>query len=141
MNVVEFSQLYNRVRYLLKIKRYSQEMLAEYLGVPQTTLSRWLTEGSQKNLFPHLERLLTLWPDVNPEWLYRNIGEPFGVGHSVVGQGDRALAAMQAKVEQLEAELSAERHLNRQLTAKLLIDGVGDKAAVTSIGKAAEGHE
>lgn len=115
-------------------------MLAEYFGVPQTTLSRWLTEGSQKNLFSHLEGLLALWPDVNPDWLYRDRGEPLGSGENARAD-EEVLAEMRAKVQQLEAELSAERQLNRQLTAKLLIDGVGDKAAATSIGRASEGHE
>lgn len=56
-------------------------------------------------------------------------------------QSSEALSMMQAKLEQLEAELSEERRMNRQLTAKLLIDGVGDKSAVTNTGKTAEGHE
>lgn len=38
----------------------------------------------------------------------------------------------------MEAE---ERRLNRQLTARMLVDGVGDKAAVTNTGKVADGHE
>lgn len=41
----------------------------------------------------------------------------------------------------LEQELAEERRLNRQLTTRLLVDGVGDKGVATNIGKASEGHE
>lgn len=138
--MAECMQLFERIRYLLKIKRYSQEVFAEYLGIPQTTLSRWLKEGGQKNLFPHLEKLLELWSDVNPEWLYRGLGEPFLEAAATAATSAESVMEMQAKLERLEAELWEERTLNRRLTTRLLIDGAGDKDAAPGIGKTADGQ-
>ena len=42
------------------------------------------------------------------------------------------------RIRILESELAEERRLNRQLTAKLLIDGVGDKHVASNTGKTGE---
>lgn len=42
------------------------------------------------------------------------------------------------RIRILESELAEERRLNRQLTAKLLIDGVGDKYVASNTGKTGE---
>ena len=41
-------------------------------------------------------------------------------------------------MQEMERELAEERRLNRQLTARLLVDGVGDKGAASSTGKTGE---
>ena len=61
-------------------------------------------------------------------------GEPFGTGSSA---REREL---EAEVERLKSELAEADRVNRQLSARLLIDGVGDKNAATGIDKAADGQ-
>ncbi len=43
-------------------------------------------------------------------------------------------------MKRLKNELAETDRVNRQLSARLLIDGVGDKNAATGIGKAADGQ-
>lgn len=49
-------------------------------------------------------------------------------------------AGLQARMQEMERELAEERRLNRQLTARLLVDGVGDKGVASGTGKAGEGR-
>ncbi len=49
-------------------------------------------------------------------------------------------ADLQRRIVELEAELKEERRLNRRLTERVLAV-IGDKAAATGIGKAADGQE
>ncbi|EGW51340.1 hypothetical protein HMPREF1022_01549 [Desulfovibrio sp. 6_1_46AFAA] len=53
--------------------------------------------------------------------------------------GERVKELEQAKA-QLEKELAEERRLNRQLTTRLLMDGIGDKGVATNTGKTGEEH-
>ena len=53
--------------------------------------------------------------------------------------GERVKELEQAKA-QLEQELAEERRLNRQLTTRLLMDGIGDKGVATNTGKTGEEH-
>lgn len=67
-------------------------------------------------------------------WMVSGKGEPFGTGSSA---REREL---EAEVERLKSELAEADRVNRQLSARLLIDGVGDKNAATGIDKAADGQ-
>ena len=72
-------------------------------------------------------------------WLVTGEGEPYemaGISPPHPDVNER----YETEIQNLREELAEERRLNRQLTAKLLIDGVGDKAAATNTGKAADGH-
>ena len=53
---------------------------------------------------------------------------------------ERQLDEARAKISALEAELREADRLNRELTARLLVDGVGDNTAASSTGKASDGH-
>ena len=53
---------------------------------------------------------------------------------------ERQLDEARAKISALEAELREADRLNRKLTARLLVDGVGDNTAASSTGKASDGH-
>ena len=48
---------------------------------------------------------------------------------------ERQLDEVRAKISALEAD-----RLNRKLTARLLVDGIGDNTAASSTGKASDGH-
>jgi len=53
---------------------------------------------------------------------------------------ERQLDEVRAKISALEAELREADRLNRKLTARLLVDGIGDNTAASSTGKARDGH-
>ena len=53
-------------------------------------------------------------------------------------EGHKSVHSLQARMQEMERELAEERRLNRQLTARLLVDGVGDKGAASSTGKTGE---
>lgn len=127
-------QLFERVELILSLKKMARYALAEKLGIKQNTFTRYFCPEHQGKIAPHLWEILNIFPDVNRDWLFFEEGEPFS--ETKADEGDLA-----TKIAQLQGELDAERVLNRQLMTRILIDGVGDKGAVTSIGKAADGHE
>ena len=53
---------------------------------------------------------------------------------------ERQLDEARAKIAALEAELREADRLNRKLTARLLVDGVGDNADANNTGKASDGY-
>lgn len=53
---------------------------------------------------------------------------------------EQELEEARATIAALEAELREASRLNRQLTTRLQVDGVGDNAAVTRTGKTGDGH-
>lgn len=133
--------LFKRVIELAKIKEGSVKGLAEKLGMLRQTFNGYLCESREANLWPLLPRLLALYPDISRDWLYFGDGEMFGGKSTKQGMNEEALADALNQVKELQAELAEERRINRQLTARLLIDGVGDKPASPAIGKAADGQE
>lgn len=136
-------ELFERILYLVEmLANNSQAKFARTIGAQQTTFNGYLNrEGQRKIRKALLDEILIAYPKVSRDWLYFGEGEAFheGVAKSAPTLG--RVAELEAQVNQLQEELADERRLSRQLTAKLLIDGVGDKGAVTSIGKAADGHE
>lgn len=134
-------ELYERIRFLAEKKGYSLAKLAKAVGFPQQTFHQWLKPGSQKNLWEHLPKILGLFPEVRPEWLYMGQEPAFHDGTQAEPAPSVAeVEALKARVSELEAELRQADRLNRQLTTKILIDGVGDQVAATNTGKVGEGH-
>ena len=129
--------LYNRVKELAKKKEGTDSGLAEKLGMARQTFQGYLNEKRQHNLWPLLPLILNLYSDVSREWLYFGEGEMFGQTESAKQEREKLLAENQ----NLRQELDAANRLNRQLTARLLLDGVGDKTASPGSGKAADGQE
>lgn len=138
-------QLYERIRVLVQDRGVSQAKLAEIIGVYPQKFSQWLNEKSQKNLWEHLPKILDTFPDIRPEWLYYDDGPMLRdttapqAEQSSLGLEQQLIEA-RAKIAALEAELREADRLNRKLTARLLVDGVGDNVAATSTGKASDGH-
>lgn len=76
-------------------------------------------------------------------WLVTGEGDPYGqedTAATSADDSDEGVQALQARMQEMERELAEERRLNRQLTARLLVDGVGDKGAASSTGKTGEGR-
>lgn len=135
-------QLFERIRFLAQEKGIPQSKLGEIIGIYPQKFSQWLSEKSQKNLWEHLPKILENFPDVRPEWLYYEDGPMFREAGSPPPSRDleRQLDEAQARIAALEAELREADRLNRKLTARLLVDGVGDNTAASSTGKAGDGH-
>lgn len=119
-------QLYERIRFLSKIKEKSLSAFSEKLGYQQNTFNGYLKESRQSNLWEILPQILELYPDVSRDWLY------FGEGEMLI-QNEKAspetIQELKAKIHELEQELSETNKINRQLTARLLIEGTPEKDA------------
>ena len=63
-------KLFERIRKISKHSFGSDKALAEALDIPQSTFSAWLNVKRQDNLWPHLEKISALRPDLRREWLY-----------------------------------------------------------------------
>ena len=63
-------ELYERIRYLAEKKGVSFAKLAKELGIPQQTFHQWLKPGSQRNIWEHLPKIIEIFPDIRPAWLY-----------------------------------------------------------------------
>lgn len=101
-------------------KGVSLAKIATHIGESPQTFGKWLTLGSQRNLWAHLPKIEELFPDVRPDWLWRGIGPIFWDGSGEESQPPVSIGDLQKKVTELEAELKEERALNRRLTERLL---------------------
>lgn len=119
-------QLYERVKILAKIRAKSVSALSEKLGIAQTTFNGYLKESRQSNLWEILPQILKLYPDVNRDWLYFGEGEMLDKSEKA---SPETIQELKAKIQELEQELSETNKINRQLTARLLIEGTPEKDA------------
>lgn len=100
-------QLFERVRYICEIMDISQSKIARHLGVSQSSLNQWLKPGSQKNFFEHLPKILELFPDVRPQWLYMGEEPVFRDGTCAApAPGAERLAALEAENTRCAGALS-----------------------------------
>lgn len=123
---------------LAERKNISLAKIAEIIGVYPQKFNQWLNEKSQKNLWEHLPKILDAMPDVRGEWLYMGQEPAFKNGGTAEDLPTRnEMQALKDENERLKAELAEADRINRKLTARMLIDGVGDKDASHNTAKAA----
>lgn len=122
-------QLYERIRFLAKIKEKSLSAFSEKLGYQQNTFNGYLKESRQNNLWEILPQILQLYPDVSRDWLYFGEGEMLDTSEKA---SPETIQELKAKIQELEQEVTEERKINRQLTARLLIEGTPEKDAAKS---------
>lgn len=135
-------ELFERVKKLATEVAGSQTSLAKKLGLSQQTFSGYLKAERQNNLWPLLPQMLVQFPEISRDWLYFGEGEMLG---DLGAHPDKeARLAEQQELEnlreenhRLKAELAEADRVNRKLTARMLIDGVGDKDASNNTAKAA----
>lgn len=115
----------------------------DFLGISPGKRQKW-SQGQ----WPSAEDLENLHDKLgfSYRWLITGEGEPFeedGPPPQTEREAElqARLAELEREKEMLTAELREADRLNRQLTTRLLVDGVGDKGAATNIGKAGEGQE
>lgn len=114
-------ELFERIRYISTVKDISLAKMAKTLDIPQQTFHQWLKPGSQKNLWEHLPKILEMFPDVRPEWLYMDQGAALRDGTAPEPLPTvEEMTALKTRVAELESELREADRLNRRLTERLL---------------------
>ncbi|WP_455784338.1 hypothetical protein [Bilophila wadsworthia] len=141
-------ELFQRIDEIIKKKGSSRKAVAVELNIPQSTFTRYFCVSQQDKLASLLWKLSELWPDVPRDWLFFGEGDEPKISPQPPIDAMEELARAKEEVKRLSEilakerqELEEERRLNRQLTARLLVDGVGDKHGLPGIGKAADGQE
>lgn len=121
-------QLYERLLKLVELfENNSQTQFAKRLCIPQPTFFGYLnSDGQEKIRKSLLDKILAIYPEVNREWLFFGEGEPLSGTKAMSGVPCRE---EKRRIAELEAELTEERRLNRDLTRRLLKDSVGRGAA------------
>lgn len=122
-------ELFQRILQLVEVlTENSQARFARSIGISQQTFNNYLNlEGQQKIRKTLLDTILSVYPKISRNWLFFGEGEIFSTGEDSVPKTICALDEKDRRVAELEAELKEERRLNRDLTRRLLVDGVGDK--------------
>lgn len=82
--------LFQRVRDVVKKFSNSQADFAAQLGLQLTTFNGYLNEKRENNLWPHLGKILEIYPQVSREWLYFGEGEMLRTQASSVTPVDKA---------------------------------------------------
>lgn len=129
-------ELFERIRYLAKNKGYSLSKIAEHLGQSQQNFNKWFNKKTQRRLWEYLPKILELFPDIRPEWLYMGQEPAFRNGTQAEVQPTRdEMEELKRENERLKSELAEADRLNRKLTARLLVEGTTDKGAATAAGQ------
>jgi hypothetical protein len=68
-------ELFQRVNRVAQEIAGSQVKLAEALGIIPRTLNGYLNEARQKKLWPLLDKILAVYPQLSRAWLYNGEGE------------------------------------------------------------------
>lgn len=121
--------------------RASKLALAKYLSISQGKLQKW--ESGQVPQPDDLKLLHDTF-GLSYAWLITGDGEPLEeqakpeqVEAWRLEEIEKENYSLKIRLEETEAELREERSLNRKLTARLLVEGTTDKAAITATAKAA----
>lgn len=117
-------ELYQRLLQLVELlANNSQAKFAKGVGLSQQTFNNYLNpDGQQRIRKSLLDKVLTIYPEVNRDWLFFDEGEPL-VGKKTASDALLCQNDKDRRIADLEAELAEERRLNRRLTQRLLDDG------------------
>lgn len=70
------SKLFERVKYIASKLAGSQAILSEQLGINRRTFEGYFKKERENSLWPLLPQILTLYPQIQRNWLYFGEGEP-----------------------------------------------------------------
>ena len=68
--------MHDRLKQFLTMEGLSPARLAEVMGIQRSGISHLLS-GRNKPSFEFLEKMMTAYPEVNPEWLILGKGRPY----------------------------------------------------------------
>lgn len=136
-----FSELFELI-YKKFIENYSGKIaslgaFATYLGHTHNgKVNAW-----KKGQWPSAEDIAVIHDKLGFDfrWLLTGEGNPLEIPPKEPDSAEMEHLRLENK--KLRADLAEADRLNRKLATRMFIDGVGDKGAVTNIGKAADGHE
>lgn len=149
---VKYELVYNYFCSVADLKGFKPSVrgFCDFLGISAGKRQKW-SQGQ----WPSAEDLETLHDKLgfSYRWLITGEGDPFEEGGTLPEadeekrkadeqhrQRETRLQELEQKNAELEAELREANRLNRQLTTRFLVDGVGDKGAATDTGKVGEGQ-
>lgn len=114
--------LFEKVDKLLEHYNFSRIMLSKKIDIPSATFNRYFTPDHEDKLRACLWKIHEVFPEVSRNWLFFDEGEMFDKA-----ENNPKITQLQKKVDELEQEVTEERKINRQLTARLLIEGTPEK--------------
>lgn len=115
--------LYQRVKEVAQKCCGSDSRLASLLNIKQNTFSQYLNESRQDKLWPYLDKILKLFPEINRYWLYHGEGDMLGTTLPPIFETQKEKEELLQRLEILENKLEEERTLNKKLVNRLLIEG------------------
>ena len=68
-------ELFERVKTLIDLEKRGGKSLAESLGVNESTFKGYLSAKRQHNLWPYLNAILAIHPELSRNWLYFGEGQ------------------------------------------------------------------
>lgn len=80
--------MHDRLKQFLTMEGLSPARFAEVMGIQRSGISHLLS-GRNKPSFEFLEKMMTAYPDVNPEWLILGKGRPYKSDRPQVEIGDK----------------------------------------------------
>lgn len=115
--------LYQRVKEISRKYCGSDSHLAALLNIKQNTFSQYLNESRQAKLWPFLDKILELFPEINRYWLYHGEGDMLGSSVPLFTEMQKEKEILQKKLEEMENKLEEERTINKKLINRLLLEG------------------
>ena len=109
--------MHDRLKQFLTMEGLSPARFAEVMGIQRSGISHLLS-GRNKPSFEFLEKMMTAYPDVNPEWLILGKGRPYKSDRPQVEIGDKSDlfteiaesdTALQPSLEPEDQELEGEK--------------------------------
>lgn len=115
--------LYQRVKEVAQKYCGSDSRLASLLNIKQNTFSQYLNESRQDKLWPYLDKILKLFPEINRYWLYHGEGDMLGNTLPLIFETQKEKEELLQQLKILEKKLEEERMLNKKLVNRLLLEG------------------
>lgn len=108
-------EILKRITKILDYYNYSRIMLAKKININENTFNRYFLPDQEDKFLGCLWKIHAVFPEISRNWLFFGEGEMFDKTES-----SPEISSLQKKIEELEHEITEERKLNRQLTARLL---------------------
>lgn len=89
------TNVYQRVRILVKHQKQNSKSLAEAFEMQQTTVWNYLNDRTKMS-GEFIERVLALFPDASAEWVMRGEGRMYHAGHYATAEATETEAAPEA---------------------------------------------